>query len=133
MGGAGFVGSALCEELLKTADSVWSYDNYFTGQYTTHVRGFRYVEGHKRDITIELFPVMFSHVYYLGEYSRVEQSFEDIDYVFEYNTASIYSVLRFVKNNGAKIIYSGSSTKYGDDGVCGFTSPYAWTKKPTLN
>ena len=72
---------------------------------------------------------MFSHVYHLGEYSRVEQSFEDIDYVFEYNTASIYSALRFVKNNGIKIIYSGSSAKYGDDGECGFISPYAWTKK----
>lgn len=129
IGGAGFVGSALCEELLKTANSVWSYDNYFTGRRTNHVSGVNYLEGHTRDINSKLFPVMFSHVYHLGEYSRVEQSFEDIDYVFEYNTASIYSVLRFVKVNGAKIIYSGSSTKYGDDGECGFSSPYAWTKK----
>ena len=129
IGGAGFVGSALCKALLKTASSVWSYDNYFTGTRSNHILGVNYVEGQTKDITLNLFPVKFSHVYHLGEYSRVEQSFEDIDKVFEYNTCSIYSVLRFVKASGAKIIYAGSSTKFGDEGNTGFTSPYAWTKK----
>lgn len=129
IGGCGFVGSNLCESLIKSGNQVVSLDNYFTGTQDNHVEGVRYVRGNARDISEINFEMDFSLIFHLGEYSRVEQSFEDIDIVFEYNMGPIYHVLRFCRVNDCKLIYSGSSTKFGDNGASGDTSPYAWTKK----
>jgi UDP-glucose 4-epimerase len=67
-------------------------------------------------------------VYHLGEYSRVEQSFGDIEKVWEFNKDGIFAVLEFVRKAGCKILYAGSSTKFGDGGLGRSASPYAWTK-----
>ena len=65
-------------------------------------------------------------MYHLGEYSRVEQSFDDGSLVHEYNTQGTFQVLEFIKETGAKLIYAGSSTKFSDNGAD--ASPYAFTK-----
>ena len=129
IGGAGFVGSNLCLLLSKKGNNVFSYDNYFTGKEFNHHKDINYYKGESKHINQVNFGIKFDIVYHLGEYSRVEQSFDDIDKVFDFNMSSIYSVLKFVKNNKAKIVYSGSSTKFGDDGNNILESPYAWTKK----
>ena len=129
IGGCGFVGSNLCEHLVKNSVDVTSYDNYFTGSENNHIEGATYLKGETSNINEINFKKQFSHIYHLGEYSRVEQSFEDIDKVFEFNHQSIYQVLKFTKSQGAKLIYSGSSTKFGDNGDSVFESPYAFTKK----
>ena len=67
-------------------------------------------------------------VYHLGEYSRVEQSFDDFKKVWEFNKDGTYAVLEFVKKHKCKILYAGSSTKFGDDGDNADASPYAWSK-----
>ena len=67
-------------------------------------------------------------VYHLGEYSRVEQSFDDIEKVWKFNKDGIFAVLEFVRKAGCKILYAGSSTKFGDGGLGRSASPYAWTK-----
>jgi len=67
-------------------------------------------------------------VYHLGEYSRVEQSFVDIDKVWKSNKIGIFSVLQFCRKRKSKLIYAGSSTKFGDGGLGRSQSPYAWTK-----
>lgn len=127
-GGAGFIGSHLCERLAKDANNeVFSLDNYFTGSQSNHVAGVTYINGdtqHIRDL------VKFSpdYIYHLGEYSRVEQSFDDIEKVWSFNKGGIFSVLQFCRETGAKIIYAGSSTKFGDGGLGRSQSPYAWTK-----
>lgn len=129
IGGAGFVGSNLCLLLSKKGNNVFSYDNYFTGEECNHHEDINYYKGESKHINEVNFGIKFDIVYHLGEYSRVEQSFDDIDKVFDFNMSSIYSVLKFAKNNKAKIVYSGSSTKFGDDGNNILESPYAWTKK----
>jgi UDP-glucose 4-epimerase len=58
----------------------------------------------------------------------VEQSFKDIEIVYEYNTRSMLSVLEFARSNNSKIIYSGSSTKFSDLDVGFAQSPYSFTK-----
>ena len=63
-----------------------------------------------------------------AEYARVEQSSEDIDKVWRYNNQGTHAVLEFVKKTKAKLVYSGSSTKFGDNGVGSNASPFAWTK-----
>jgi UDP-glucose 4-epimerase len=127
-GGAGFVGSHLCERLSKNSDyEVYSLDNYFTGSEDNHVENVTYIKGDTKDISslVTFAPDM---VYHLGEYSRVEQSFGDIEKVWEYNKNGIFAVLEFVRNAGCKILYAGSSTKFGDGGLGRSASPYAWTK-----
>jgi UDP-glucose 4-epimerase len=127
-GGAGFVGSHLCERLTKdTNNKVYSLDNYFTGSEANHVPNVTYIKGDTSDIAslVNFVPDM---VYHLGEYSRVEQSFDDIEKVWSYNKDGIFAVLQFVRKAGCKILYAGSSTKFGDGGLGRSASPYAWTK-----
>ena len=127
-GGAGFIGSHLCQRLSKNKSyEVYSLDNYSTGVKENHVPNVTYITGETRDIR-EVVKFSPDYIYHLGEYSRVEQSFEDIEKVWRYNKDGIFAVLQFCRSSGAKIIYAGSSTKYGDGGTGKSQSPYAWTK-----
>lgn len=127
-GGAGFVGSHLCERLAQNSQNeVYSLDNYFTGSTDNHVPGVEYIKGNTSDID-KLVSFRPDIVYHLGEYSRVEQSFDDMEAVWKFNKDGIFSVLEFVRKNGCKILYAGSSTKFGDGGLGRSASPYAWTK-----
>ena len=127
-GGAGFIGSNLCEKLLESQNNnIYSLDNYFTGSKDNHIPGVSYIEGETRDID-SLIDIKPDIIYHLGEYSRVEQSFGDIEKVWRYNKDGIFAVLEFCRKTGAKIVYSGSSTKFGDGGLGKSQSPYAWTK-----
>ncbi|MDD2906924.1 MAG: NAD-dependent epimerase/dehydratase family protein [Sulfurimonas sp.] len=127
-GGAGFVGSHLCEKLAQNPNNdVYSLDNYFTGSKANHVPNVTYIEGMTSEIA-QLVTFMPDMVYHLGEYSRVEQSFDDIEKVWKFNKDGIFAVLEFVRKAGCKILYAGSSTKFGDGGLGRSASPYAWTK-----
>lgn len=127
-GGAGFIGSNLCERLSQEVQNkVYSLDNYFTGSADNHVENVTYIQGSTSDIS-KLITFSPDIIYHLGEYSRVEQSFDDIDKVWEYNKDGIFAVLEFARKTGAKIVYAGSSTKFGDGGLGRSQSPYAWTK-----
>jgi UDP-glucose 4-epimerase len=127
-GGAGFVGSHLCDRLAQNSNyEVYSLDNYFTGSEDNHVDNVTYIKGDTKDID-KLITFTPDMVYHLGEYSRVEQSFDDIEQVWEYNKDGIFRVLEFVRKAGCKILYAGSSTKFGDGGLGRDASPYAWTK-----
>jgi len=126
-GGAGFIGSHLCERLLKMNNEVYSLDNYFTGSEKNHINGVKYIKGNTKDI-FKLIDFIPDIIYHLGEYSRVEQSFEDMRIVYEYNKIGTFEVLEFARKRGSKLIYAGSSTKFGDGGISRNTSPYAWTK-----
>ena len=96
-GGAGFVGSNLCEALAqKPNNEVYSLDNYFTGSRENHVEGVTYIEGSTEHI-FELIDFVPDLVYHLGEYSRVEQSFDDIDKVLLFNKIGTLKVLEFCR------------------------------------
>jgi len=126
-GGAGFIGSHLCERLVKHGYRVISLDNYFTGSQDNHVEGVEYRVGHTKDIE-KLIPETPDMVYHLGEYSRVDQSFNDPHLVWDFNKVGTSSVLEFCRKRGCKIVYAGSSTKFGDGGLGRTQSPYAWSK-----
>jgi UDP-glucose 4-epimerase len=126
-GGAGFVGSHLCERLVKDGHRVISLDNYFTGSEENHVPGVEYRRGHTKDIAT-LIPETPDVLYHLGEYPRVEQSFDDIEYVMDSNVIGTKAVLEFARKRKCKFVYAGSSTKFADGGIGRDQSPYAWTK-----
>lgn len=127
-GGAGFIGSNLIERLVKDPDNrVLSLDNYSTGSRANHIPGAAYLEGNTADVG-ELITARPNIVYHLGEYARVEKSFEDMETLWRSNKDGTFAVLEFCRERGAKFVYAGSSTKFGDGGLGRDQSPYAWTK-----
>jgi UDP-glucose 4-epimerase len=126
-GGAGFIGSHLCARLIKDGHRVTSLDNYFTGSRENHISDVDYREGHTKDIEkyISETPDIIFH---LGEYSRVEKSLGEPALVWNLNKEGTFGVLEFWRKHGCKLIYAGSSTKFGDGGLGRDQSPYAWTK-----
>jgi len=127
-GGAGFIGSHLIEELQKDANNrLISLDNYSTGKTENQIAGVQYVRGETLDID-RLIGDAPSLVYHLGEYARVERSFDDMPQVWRANKDGTFAVLEFCRKRSSKIVYAGSSTKFGDGGLGRNGSPYAWTK-----
>jgi len=131
-GGAGLVGPSLIELLLPKYRVV-SLDNYFTGTEKNHIEGATYIKGHIKDIAKLLANETPAIIFHLGEYSRVEQSFDDVEFVWESNVAGTFRVLEYwrkLNQSGkkCKLVYAGSSTKFADGGRGRNQSPYAWTK-----
>jgi UDP-glucose 4-epimerase len=126
-GGAGFVGSNLVKRLLESGSRVIVLDNYFAGSKDAHVDGVEYREGHTRDIE-ELVPETPDIIYHLGEYSRVEQSLQEPEVVWDLNTLGSHAVFEFWRKRKSKLVYAGSSTKFADGGLARDATPYAWTK-----
>ncbi|HEV7121464.1 MAG TPA: NAD-dependent epimerase/dehydratase family protein [Candidatus Paceibacterota bacterium] len=126
-GGAGFIGSNLCRRLQADGNAVISLDNYFTGSRDAHVPGVEYREGHTKDIAA-LVPETPDLVFHLGEYSRVEKSLEEPALVWDLNKDGTFAVAEFCRTKDVKMVYAGSSTKFGDGGLGRDQSPYAWTK-----
>ncbi|MCK9361107.1 NAD-dependent epimerase/dehydratase family protein [Patescibacteria group bacterium] len=128
-GGAGFIGSHLCEALVRDASNeVYSLDNYSTGSESNHIQGVTYLRGDTRDIErmVEFTPDMIFH---LGEYSRTSQSFLEPEKTWRQNAEGTFCVLEFCrKKKVGKLLYAGSSTKQADGGDGRNQSPYAWTK-----
>lgn len=130
-GGAGFVGSHLCERLVKEGYRVISLDNYFTGSRDNHVDGVEYREGHTKHI-FELVSEVPDVVFHLGEYSRTAVAMEEPAIVFDMNIEGTIAILEFWRSKKCKLVYAGSSTKGAPDradGVAGRDlSPYTWSK-----
>lgn len=130
-GGAGFIGSHLCERLAKEGHKVISLDNYFTGSRENHVAGVDYREGHTKDIE-KYVPETPDLIYHLGEYSRVAKSLEEPNLVFDLNIVGTFGVLEFWRKRKCKLVYAGSSTKMvgaREDNVVGRDlAPYTWMK-----
>jgi UDP-glucose 4-epimerase len=130
-GGAGFIGSHLIEELVKNKNNrVVSLDNYFTGNTDNHIKGAEYIKGETKDIE-NLIKEIPDIIYHLGEYSRVLTSFDDVDLVWRLNILGTFNVLEFCRKNNVRLVYAGSSTKFGefDDSEDGENqTPYAYFK-----
>lgn len=138
-GGAGFIGSNLIEALQAKypATQIISLDNYFTGCEENHLNhpNIEYIRGDTRNIATiwkeKRLPAP-AVVFHLGEYSRIVQSFEDRDLLWDFNIMGTKEVLKFCQKTGAKIVYAGSSSKFGNKGENENLSPYAWVKAKTV-
>ncbi len=130
-GGAGFIGSHLCERLVRDGHQVISLDNYFTGSRENHVPGVDYRDGHTKDIA-KLVPEDPDLIYHLGEYSRVRHSLAEPPVTFDLNLKGTLAVLEYWRDKRCKLVYAGSSTKFAhriEDGVEGKNlAPYTWSK-----
>ena len=131
-GGAGFVGSNLIKRLKEDYPEarIVSLDNYFTGKQENHISGVEYYHGHTMDAhtIFEDLEVPFDTVFHFGEYSRIVQSFQDIEIVSDSILTGTPRILELCREWGAKLVYSASSSKFGNDGKDENLSPYSWMK-----
>lgn len=131
-GGSGFVGSALIRELAQRDYQILSIDNYFSGSKDNEIEhpNVHYVETSTCDIFTNQDVMNFEPdtVYHLGEYSRIVQSFDDVRLCHNFNCVGTFNVLEYCKLKNAKLVYAGSSSKFGNDGADEHLSPYAWMK-----
>lgn len=131
-GGAGFIGSNLIKELVKTKEhEIISIDNYSSGNISNHTDGVTYLRANTWDI-LKLDIYDFKNfkpniIFHFAEYSRIHQSFSDISKVFKSNTYGTQQVLEYAVKNNSKLIYSGSSSIFGNKENENL-SPYAFTK-----
>ena len=122
-GGAGFVGTNLIIELLKSEHYIVSIDDYSIGTKLNHQKGAKYINGDINQIE-ELIDNDFDYCFHLAGLSRIQPSFEDPENTFKVNTQGTLKVLEWAKKNYTKVIYSGSSSKHHDPKI----SPYAMFK-----
>jgi len=129
-GGAGFVGSNLIKRLKNEYPEarIVSLDNYFTGTQDNHVPGVEYYHGNTADARKIFANDKFDTVFHFGEYSRIVQSFNDIKIVNDSILTGTPVILELCRAWGAKIIYSASSSKFGNNGADENLSPYSWMK-----
>lgn len=130
-GGAGFVGSNLIKKLKSLHGDnieITCLDNYFTGKQANHTDGVKYVAGASWDIDTLFADEQFDTVFHFGEYSRIVKSFDDIKYVEKTILYGTPKVLEACRKWGAKLIYSASSSKFGNGGKDENLSPYSWMK-----
>ncbi len=132
IGGAGYVGSNLCKNLVTKGGEVISLDNYSSGTEANHHKGVQYIKGNAKDIN-QLIRIKPDVIFHLGEYSRVENSFKDHKVVWENNSISIFPVVEFCKKMDSKLVYSGSSTLFSLKDEPDSSNPYAWSKKVNVD
>ena len=135
-GGAGFVGSNLIDYLLKKSNYfIISIDNYSSGYKKNHLknRRIKYVKANTKDIAkIISNPKKIKVVFHFGEFSRIYQSFINMNECIDSNTVGTNSVFNFCLKNKIKLIYSATSASLGNKGNDKNLSPYAFTKAKNL-
>lgn len=129
-GGAGFIGSNLIKSLIEKHKNIniVSLDNYFTGSIENHIEGVEYIQGNTWDANIIFKDRTFDTVFHFGEYSRIVKSFRDVNTVSKSILFGTPTILNLCKRWNAKLIYSASSSKFGNNGEDENLSPYAWMK-----
>jgi UDP-glucose 4-epimerase len=135
-GGAGFVGSNLITLLLKkTRYKIISIDNYSSGLTKNHIRDKRvkYLRGDTRNITNLLKnPKSLNSIFHFGEFSRIYQSFVNMNDCINSNTIGSNAVFNYCLKHNIKLIYSATSATLGNKGNDKNLSPYAFTKAKNL-
>ena len=130
-GGAGFLGSHLCERLLKEGHDVLCVDNYFTGtkQNIAHLLGNPYFEAMRHDITFPLY-VEADQIYNLAcPASPVHYQFDPVQTTKTCVHGAI-NMLGLAKRVKAQILQASTSEVYGDPEVHPQTEDYLGRVNP---
>ena len=124
-GGAGFLGSHLCEKLLNQGNDVICVDNYFTGDKRNIERliGNPYFEVIRHDIT-QPFYIEVDEIYNLAcPASPIHYQFNPIKTI-KTSVMGAINMLGLAKRIKAKILQASTSEVYGDPEVHPQTESY---------
>lgn len=117
-GGAGFIGSHLCERLLKDGHEVICLDNYFTGskQNILHLMDHPHFEAVRHDVTVPCV-MEVDEIYNLAcPASPVHYQFDPIHTV-KTSVLGALNMLGLAKRCKARILQASTSEVYGDPAV----------------
>ena len=143
-GGAGFIGSNICEALINMGYTVRCLDNLSTGKYEnieplTANEKFTFIEGDIRDLDTCLAATKgATYVMNQAAWGSVPRSIEMPLLYEEINIRGTLNMMEASRQNGVKkFVYASSSSVYGDHPVLPkqegkegkVLSPYALTKK----
>jgi UDP-glucuronate 4-epimerase len=151
-GGAGFIGSHVCERLLRDRHAVWAFDDlndFYNPQVKRKnireiqslAKPFKFVHGHLSDVKAlaDLFgQVPFDQVIHLAARAGVRPSLDEPEFFQQVNVEGTVNVLEAARRHGVKkISIASSSSVYGvnkkvpfaeSDPVFSVVSPYAASK-----
>jgi UDP-glucuronate decarboxylase len=130
-GGAGFLGSHLCERLLRDGHDVLCVDNYFTGRKDNiaHLMGDPHFEAMRHDITFPLY-VEVDEIYNLAcPASPVHYQYDPVQ-TTKTSVIGAINMLGLAKRIGAKILQASTSEVYGDPTVHPQTEEYRGNVNP---
>lgn len=114
-GGAGFLGSHLCERLLNEGNEVICLDNYFTGQKKNilHLLDNNYFELIRHDVTMPFF-IEVDEIYNLAcPASPIHYQYNPIKTI-KTSVSGAINMLGLAKRINAKILQASTSEVYGD-------------------
>ena len=117
-GGAGFLGSHLCERLLNEGNEVYCLDNYFTGQKQNivHLLDNPYFELIRHDVTTPFF-IEADEIYNLAcPASPIHYQYNPIK-TMKTSVMGAINMLGLAKRIRAKILQASTSEVYGDPKV----------------
>ena len=117
-GGAGFLGSHLCESLLKRGNDVICVDNFFTGHKSNigHLINHENFELIRHDITFPLY-LEVDEIYNLAcPASPIHYQYDPVQTIKTAVHGAI-NMLGLAKRTGAKIFQASTSEIYGDPEV----------------
>ena len=117
-GGAGFLGSHLCERLLNDGAEVLCVDNFFTGNKNniTHLLGNPYFELIRHDVTFPLY-LEVDQIYNLAcPASPVHYQYDPVQ-TTKTSVHGAINMLGLAKRTGARILQASTSEVYGDPEV----------------
>jgi len=124
-GGAGFIGSHLCERLLNDGHEVICLDNYFTGskQNVIHLIGNPYFELIRHDVTTPFF-VEVDEIFNLAcPASPIHYQYNPIKTI-KTSVMGAVNMLGLAKRIRAKILQASTSEVYGDPQIHPQTEDY---------
>ena len=145
-GGAGFIGSNLCEAILKLGYKVRCLDNLSTGKQENiesffNNTNFEFIKGDIRDFQTCLKACKnVDFVLHQAAWGSVPRSIEMPQFYCENNIVGTLNMMEAARRCGVKkFVYASSSSVYGDEPILpkkegkegNLLSPYALTKRCT--
>ena len=117
-GGAGFIGSNLCEHLLAEGNDVLCVDNYYssTKQNIEHLLGHPRFEILRHDVTFPLY-VEVDQIYHLACPASPIHYQRDPVQTTKTSVHGSINMLGLAKRTGARILLASTSEVYGDPSV----------------
>lgn len=117
-GGAGFIGSHLCERLLDEGNDVISLDNYFTGSKSNivHLMNNKYFEVIRHDVTMPFYAEV-DEIYNLACPASPIHYQENAIKTVKTSVMGAINMLGLAKRKKAKILQASTSEIYGDPQV----------------
>lgn len=119
-GGAGFIGSHLCEKYINDGHTVICLDNFVNGNLTNirHLlcnKNFKLVTGDVRDFPlVEKVTTGVDVTFHLAAQIHVDKSIVDPKLTYDVNVSGTYNILQASKiNDVRRVIYASTSEVYG--------------------